>query len=120
MYELERTQSTGRISSWGVRKAGGSGREIETNTIDGDGHELHANTRFGGVNDMQCNDLKVGGGYCRGSGGFFLSRFVQVSERLNVLNCSFRDEVIERDDVFGGKGVQAIAFVIGDDGDDAV
>ena len=28
--------------------------------------------------------------------------------------------MVEGDDVFGGKGVQAIAFVVGDDGDDAV
>ena len=36
------------------------------------------------------------------------------------MNYLFRGEMIERDDIFGGKGVQAVAFVVGDDGDDAV
>ena len=69
---------------------------------------------------MQCDDLEVGRVYCGGCGGFFLSSLVQVGEGLCVLNCFFRGEMIEGDDVLGGKSVQAIAFVVGDDGDDAV
>lgn len=69
---------------------------------------------------MQRDDLKVGGAYCWGSRRLFLSRLVEVGKGLHVLNYLFRGEMIERDDIFGGKGVQAVAFVVGDDGDDAV
>lgn len=86
MYELERAWGTGRIRSWGVRKARGGRGEIETYTINGDGHELHADMRFSRVNNMQCDDLKVGRIYCWGGGCFFLSRLVQVGEGLYVLN----------------------------------
>jgi hypothetical protein len=120
VHELERTKSTGWMGSWGVRKAGGGRGEIETDAVDGDSYELHAGARFGGVEDMQCDDLEVGRAYCGGCGGLLLSRLVQVGEGLYVLNYFVRGEMIEGDDVFGGKSVQAIAFVVGDDGDDAV
>ena len=89
MHELERAESTGWICSRGVGKAGGGRGEIETHAIDGDGYELHADVRFSGVEDMQCDDLEVGRIYCRGCGGFLLSRLVQVGEGLYVLNCFF-------------------------------
>ena len=105
MHELERAKSTGWICSWGVRKAGGGRGEIETNAVDGDSHELHADAGFSGVDDMQCDDLEVGRVYCGGCGGFFLSSLVQVGEGLCVLNCFFRGEMIEGDDVLSGKSV---------------
>lgn len=120
VYELERTWGTGWICRRGVRKAGRGRGEIETDTVDSDSHELYTDVRFSGVDNMQRDDLKVGGVYCRGSGCFLLSRLVEVGESLYVLDRLFRGKMIERNDVFGGKGVQAIALVVGDDGNNAV